>query len=395
MRLLARFARPARAALGPGHPGIAAFFILLLVVSAFAEERRPGVIKLTNGQEVQGDIWFSGGKLRIYEGQDASGGRYLNVAQDELVSLAFSVQEQSMERPWRYKNAGSDEKQYFPGEYPRINLHCTAKLKSGKPLEGHLMPLPVFVRVPVKGEPGDYDDKKFQLKYQLQGEAGQTYKDLVYVSSIIFSDAGEPVSAENCVISGTVANAGKLEQVAALGVKRMQSYQAKVNAEAGTYQLIDLPKDTYDLAILTDRGIFLGLSNVTIDIGEKARPLEESDGRAIAAAVAKLREFFDVRDVLAVKGHRDGAKVLVHLLRDAPVYDQQTYGDKKLQRLEVWYWHLRESEWISDEKGRVLLFRYEDENKGFRRSVQLIEELGGLVLDSAVKKSVEVNYEKK
>ena len=369
--------------------------ILLLCASSFAEERRPGVIKLTSGEELKGDVWFTDGKLRIYEGKDASGGRYLNVTQGELLSITFSVQEQSMERPWRFKNAGSDEKQFFPGQYPFINLQSATKLKSGKTLEGHLMAAPVFVRIPRKDEPDEYDNKKFLLKYQYKGEVGQEYKDVVYVASIVFTDAGDTAAAENGVISGTVKNAGKLEQVTALGVKRMQSYHAKIDAEKGTYQLGDLPKDTYDLAILTDRGMFVGLSDVTIDIKGDVRPLEEGDGAGIAKEVVKFRDFFDVQEVLAVKGNRDGAKALVHQLRVGEQHAQEALGTKQIHRLDVWYWHMRTTEWVINEQGRVQLFRYMDESKGFKRGVQLVAELGGVALDPAVKKSVEVDYEKK
>ena len=48
-----------------------------------------------------------------------------------------------------------------------------------------------------------------------------------------------------------------------------------------------------------------------------------------------------------------------------------------------------------NEQGRVQLFRYQDESKGFKRGVKIVEELGGVALDPAVKKSVAVDYEKK
>jgi hypothetical protein len=366
--------------------------LILAATAAHGLERRPGTIKMSSGEELKGDIWFTDGRLRIYEGLDVADGKYVNVQQSELVSIVFSVKEQSMEKAWRFKNAGSDEKEYTGGEAPLINMKSDTKLASGKTLTGHLMTIPVFIRI--KSPDGmDYEDKKFLLKYQHKGKSGEQYKDVIYVASIVFSDAAV-AAGENGTISGTVKGVGKLEQVTAVGCERAQSYRAKVDAEKGTYRLADLPKDTYDVAIMTDRGMYVGLSDATLPFKGTPRKLEDEDGRKIAATIGTYRDFFEVQEVLGVKGHREAAKVLVHQLRVGEVNDQKALGTKQQHRLDVWYFHMRTSEWHINDNGRIQLFRYQDEAQGFKRGVQVIEELGNVKLDPAVKKAVEVNLDK-
>src|SRR5437868_5223854 len=92
-------------------------FLLAITVSTVvaqqghATETVPGVVRLSNGEEFKGGIYFTGGKFRVYEGEESAGGRYLNVSQDEVSSITFSIKDQSLEQPWRFKMAGSDEKE--------------------------------------------------------------------------------------------------------------------------------------------------------------------------------------------------------------------------------------------------------------------------------------------
>lgn len=356
-----------------------------------ATERRPGLIKMSDGTEHKGEIWFTDGKLRVYEGQDVMDGRYVNVSQKELVSITFEDRQKTMERPWRFRNAGSDEKEFLPGEYPVINFGAQVKLGSGKTLAGHLMTTPVFIRSQGTENPMDHDDNKFVLKYQVKGEVGQTYKDVIYVASITFTD-GATQAAENGVIRGSIKGLGKLEQAAAFGIERMAGYLGKVDAAAGTYRIENLPKDVYDVAILTDRGSYVGLSDVSQTVKGAPRPLEPGDEQAIAKELAKFDDFFDQQEVLGVKGHCDAAKVIVHQWRQREQYDEAGLKGKQIHRLDIWCWHKRTKEWIIDKAGRAQLFRYFEPKEGLKRRTRLIPQLGGVKIAPAEKASVEVDF---
>ena len=182
--------------------------------SGHAIERRPGTIKSSDGVELKGEIWVTNGELKIYEGEKI-GGRFLKILQHELVSIKFDKKKSLMERPWRFKNAGSDEKEYLPGEYPFIELKSETKLKSGQVIPGHLQTAPIFIRVQNRENPTDWDTSRFILKYQYKGEVGQVEKDIAYVTSITFDDGGEVADAAAATLgslAGTIKGLGKLEQ---------------------------------------------------------------------------------------------------------------------------------------------------------------------------------------
>jgi hypothetical protein len=357
-----------------------------------ATERRPGKVTLSDGTELKGEIWFTDAKLRVYEGQDVLDGRFVNLAQNELVSITFNEKKKSMEHPWRFKNAGSDEKEFLPTTYPLMEFGAEVKVGSGKVLAGHLMTTPLYVRVPGAENPMDFDNKKFILKYQVKGEPGQTYKDVVYVTSITFTDTAAS-SGGNGVICGTIKGLGKLEQVAAFGIERMAGYQGKVDPEKETYRIEDLPKDVYDIAVLTDRSNYVGLSDVGKTVKGTPRPLEPGDTQAIARDLAKFDDFFDQQEVLGIKGHCEAAKVIVHQWRQREQYDEAGLQGKQIHRLDIWCWHKRTTEWIIDKTGRAMLFRYFEPKEGLKRGTRLLPQLGGVKLNPAEKAAVEVNYE--
>jgi hypothetical protein len=56
-------------------------------------------------------------------------------------------------------------------------------------------------------------------------------------------------------------------------------------------------------------------------------------------------------------------------------------------------WHLRTTEWHLNTTGRAQLFRYSEDPNGQPRRAKLVPELGGVKLDPAEKKTVELNHE--
>jgi hypothetical protein len=248
--------------------------------------------------------------------------------------------------------------------------------------------------VPDPANPMDCQSLKFHMKYQYQGTPGQSYDDLVFVEEIRFSDgiaaAAPGVSGS---VRGCVSGSGRLEQVAAYGINRGRAYPGKVlDPDRGTFVVWDLPKDRYDLAVLTERLIQVGLSEAGAELPDAPRALEEGDGKSLAAAVAGFRDFFDAQEVVGVSGHRDAAKVLVLQRRTKPMHDQKSLEDRELRRLDLWRFHLRKTEWQPDSQGRGNLFRYFEPRGQPGRAVTIVPALGGIELDPATRKDVEVAY---
>jgi hypothetical protein len=186
---------------------------------------------------------------------------------------------------------------------------------------------------------------------------------------------------------------GQLEQVAAFGIERQASYQGKVDPQKETYCIENLPKDVYDIAVLTDRGIYCGLSDVAKTVKGQPRPLEGGDEQAIAKAIAKFDDFFDQQVVLGVKGHCEAAKVLIHQWRQREQHAEEDLKGKQVHRLDIWSWHKRATEWHINTTGRANLFRYFEPKEGLKRGVKMVKEFGGVALDPAEKRTVEVTYE--
>ncbi|MCZ7647495.1 MAG: hypothetical protein M5U26_19935 [Planctomycetota bacterium] len=374
--------------------GYAALLLALLAASSRAVERRPGVIRLNNGQEHKGEVFFKGNPPRIYEGDGAAKGRYVNLEFAELASLSFFVRKESAERPWRFKNAGSDEKEYLEGEYPVLELGVEAKLKGGQTLKGHLMNLPVYIRTPDGENPMDYLEQKFHLKFQIQGEVGQKAGDLAWVKEIVFVDIEEAAPAAGFgAIEGAFTAMGIIEQVAAYGIDRKRSYEGRVlDAAKGTYRIADLPPDRYDVAVLTERGIWVGLSAAAAATKEPPRPLEAGDEARIAEEVVKFRDFFDEQQVLGVQGHREAAKVMVHQRRVKAQHDEKGLEGKEVQRLDVWTFYMSATQWHIDARGRANLFRYFEPRGGTPRPIVLRPELGACQVDPAQAKITRLDF---
>jgi len=108
--------------------------------------------------------------------------------------------------------------------------------------------------------------------------------------------------------------------------------------------------------------------------------------------VKTFEDFYDQQEVLAVKGHRDFAKVLLDEHRTKPFYDEASYGDKKLRRVEIWCWHMRTTEWVINQNARFTLFRFKEPKQGKEREITLVNELSGIAVDPAVKKTQEIVF---
>jgi hypothetical protein len=362
----------------------------LVCMTAQAVERRPGAVATSDGVELRGEVWFGNAEIKVYEGEGASGGKYLKVNQDDLARITFTVKKSTMERPWRFKNAGSDEKEYLEGQYPLVELASEVLLKSGQVLKGHVLTVPVMVRVQGRENPMDFDTHKFPLKYQHKGETGQLQKDIVYVTSIRFDDAtGVVAGGKKIVLSGVAKGMGKLQEVVAYSNEHGHVIQGKVDAKLETFSVEAPPGGKYDLAILTDRSIYVGLSDQVPESKEPPRALEDGDLKSIAAEVVKFRDFFEDQKVVSLKGNRDAAKALLLQTRVASVNDQAALSNKVQHRLDIWRWHLMRTEWRVDTSARANLFRYEDTRGERPRDVRFVAKLGAVSAESSIKLDVE------
>lgn len=155
----------------------------------------PGAVYLSDGTVIRGDVYLTRGhNLRIY---DASREEYRDIPLRVVSEVTCHVELEWLEREWRFKENGNDEKIYTGRTYPaRICTH-EIKLTRGDVISGPLSAV-VYVtpRVEPKQSASDPSAEskaqapvRFLLHKRDKGDPGEELKDLVYVKRIVLGDA--------------------------------------------------------------------------------------------------------------------------------------------------------------------------------------------------------------
>ena len=148
-----------------------------------------GTVLLSNGERVAGKLYLTRGKrLRAWDVQQK---RYRDIALSELSLIEVRVTRERVEREWRFREEGSDEKVFTGRSYPRLDFEMTLQLKDGPRLEYRAATgAPLYVQTP------DGKRRRFLIQPHLKGEMGQTPEQLVYVKQVVFGPPEE--SGEAC-----------------------------------------------------------------------------------------------------------------------------------------------------------------------------------------------------
>jgi hypothetical protein len=148
------------------------------------DDARPGVVVLSDGTMHRGLIYLTREKpLQIY---DAAMQRQREVPLEAVQKIECAVQQEWLEKQWRFKEGANDEKVYAGRAYPVREYVHTITLSDGRTIRG---PLSVIVYVEPKASKGGdrpmtSEPERFMLKKRDKGEPGQTLKSLVYVKRI-------------------------------------------------------------------------------------------------------------------------------------------------------------------------------------------------------------------
>jgi hypothetical protein len=157
-----------------------------------------GAIHLSDGTVVRGEIYLTRGHdLRIY---DASREEYRDVPLRVVSEVTCDVEREWIEREWRFKENGNDEKIYTGRTYPaRIYAH-EIRLTRGDVISGPVSAV-VYILPRAEDESGDSDPAgdaagpvkplRFLLHKRDKGDAGDELADLVYVQRIVLGDAAQ------------------------------------------------------------------------------------------------------------------------------------------------------------------------------------------------------------
>jgi len=147
---------------------------------------REGTIILSNKEQIHGQLSLTPGKrLRVW---DTKRKRYRDIALAELSGIKVRVTRQRVEKEWRFKEEGNDEKVFTGRTYPRLEFGLTLTLGGKRRIEGRIARgTPLYLQ-PQKGK-----RRRFLIQPYMTGEAGRTAEQLVYLKEVVF---GPPAKQE-------------------------------------------------------------------------------------------------------------------------------------------------------------------------------------------------------
>jgi len=171
----------------------------------------PATVMWSDGRKETGKLSFTRGvPLTVY---DLKKKEWVDIEIADLVSLKAAPRAEKMDREWRWKDYGNDEKVYTGRERPRRWLDHVVQLKGGRRVKVHVkgtvlyldtVPEPVEKEKPGKSKAGAAPKKpsakvepkpvrrRLIIRQYDRGGWGDKLEDLVYVKSI---EIGEPEGA--------------------------------------------------------------------------------------------------------------------------------------------------------------------------------------------------------
>ena len=159
----------------------------ILRQKAVQPETREGTVVLSNKERFYGKLHLTRGKrLRVW---DIERKKYREIALSELSGINIHVARKRVEREWRFKEEGSDEKVFTGRTYARLDFGLTLTLAGKKrPVKCRIARgTPIYVQPP-KGK-----RQRFLIQPHMTGDMGQRADQLVYVKEIVF---GPPKKAK-------------------------------------------------------------------------------------------------------------------------------------------------------------------------------------------------------
>ena len=139
----------------------------------------PGVVVLSNGEILAGGIHTT--RDRNWEVWVNSEQRWRHIPPLAVLSVRAVVLEERMEREWRWKEMGSDEKVDTDRTRPIRRLQWQFHLIDDSHVTGAVKGQPLWV------ESGGKRRGPFVLHERSAGKYGQTLKDMIYVKKVVIS----------------------------------------------------------------------------------------------------------------------------------------------------------------------------------------------------------------
>ncbi len=135
---------------------------------------RDGVLHLSSGEKIRGRLATTEGRpIRVWVEKEQA---YRDIPFRLIASAEAKLLWERDEKEWRFKESGSDLKEYSGRTYPARELEYTITLTDGTKVHGAVV-APIYLQT-------KEGHVTFILHKRQKGEIGQTVKELVYVARV-------------------------------------------------------------------------------------------------------------------------------------------------------------------------------------------------------------------
>ena len=150
-----------------------------------------GVACMSDGKKYVGMLHLTPGRrLRLF---DAKNDEYVDYSLKQLKELKVNVTKSWIEKEWRFKEMGNDQKVYTGKSYARKNFNVTLTFLSGR-----VTTLEIARGMPIYCRPKDGKKRKqLLLQPYKNGEQGSTLADVVHIDRLVMGEEkpGKPSGA--------------------------------------------------------------------------------------------------------------------------------------------------------------------------------------------------------
>jgi hypothetical protein len=178
-------AKPATAPATLTAPGAPEFLPTsgIVLTNKPPESSSLGTITLSDGTRFEGRIWTgANAPVRVWVEETKS---YRDLDLALVRKIEVHVLSQAMEEDWRWLKEGSDQKVYSGKKYPSVSLAYKFTLLNGQQIEGTVVAAIYFA--------DGTKSRTLALYKNYKGNLDDTFKDLIYISSITL-DGGTPAT---------------------------------------------------------------------------------------------------------------------------------------------------------------------------------------------------------
>jgi hypothetical protein len=292
------------------------FLAMVLLMSASWVQARQGVIQFSDGNTIEGNITLTPGKQ--FQFLDGKGQKAFGL--ERLREIRFVPEEETMERKWRFPDAGQARKEFTGQPYPIRHLRATVVLADNTPIQGHLFTTVLYVE-------GATETRKVILFAKQRGEEGTTLQALVYPALIRFND--ETTNATALLhVTAQRAGAPARGELNGVAIGSLVRLDGRHGSEPGGFELPAPLGEELLLGLRDGNNIVMGWP----------KGGDEKIVTRVREGLKDAQDFFDERQLIGVYYDEPAGNIysLLLLVRRG----NTTLGGDKTQpwRVSVWRW---------------------------------------------------------